>query len=625
MTTPVELVIQGRDETGGVFTSAESGLSKIGQIAGGILASQVFTKLAGAVKDFAVSIVDEAREAALGQAQLQSVLDSTGGVAGVTADQVNKLADKYQYLSKFTDDQIVAGETMMLQFTNIGKDIFPAATQAAIDLAARTGGDLQNSFQVVARALERPEEGIGRLNMAFKLFSDDELKTVQKMAESGDLAGAQAAILERLAQKVGGAAAAQVQPWENVKKRIYNMKESLGTALLPVIDKFGTMFGEALDNPRVQAAIEQLTVWLGTNLPIAADKLISIIQTISDYFNSASGDVNDFIGGSLEYLADWWDTNGENISASAKQIFEGSKTAFDEISATIGPFIATILEKFKAWFTENGPLIAATIQVIADVFTNYLIPAVLVVWRTIQPIIGGLVDLILGAVKIIMQILTGDWAGAWETAKSTVVNVFNALVEAAMNLISGLLAIFGTSVPEIAAKIKTGFDNAKKGALDAFNALKTGAVSKFNELKTGIANKVSEIVSSIRTKLTSFRELGKSIIDGLKLGIQNAWTAFVEYFKNLIRGLISTAMNALLSKSPSRVFIKIGETIPQGLGVGIGSAFPGAVGAMQKGLGSLQQTVSNRTVNNQQFYNFGTYNGGGSSGRSFNLLDALKA
>ena len=49
MTTPIELIINGKDNTGGAFASAGGGLAKIGSIAGGIIASQVFTSLARAI------------------------------------------------------------------------------------------------------------------------------------------------------------------------------------------------------------------------------------------------------------------------------------------------------------------------------------------------------------------------------------------------------------------------------------------------------------------------------------------------------------------------------------------------------------------------------------------------
>ena len=127
MTTPIELIINGRDNTKGMFASAGSGLMKIGSIAMGILSAQVFTKLAKGVADFAGGIVTEAREAQLVQSGLNAVIESTGGVAGVTSEMVNKLAASLQYQSKYTDEAIISGTTMMLQFTNIGKDIFPQA------------------------------------------------------------------------------------------------------------------------------------------------------------------------------------------------------------------------------------------------------------------------------------------------------------------------------------------------------------------------------------------------------------------------------------------------------------------------------------------------------------------
>lgn len=606
MTTPIELLIQGRDETGGAFASAQSGLSKIAQIATGILSAQIFQKLATGVMDFTKSIISEAREAALIQADLNAVLTSTGGVAGITADMVNELADKYQYLSKYTDEEIIRGETLMLQFTNLSKDIFPAATQAALDLASRTGQDVTQAFNLVGRALERPEEGIGKLNMAFKLFSEEELKAVQAMAESGDLAGAQAAILDRLAEKVGGAAAAQVQPWENVKKKMDNMKELLGTALLPLMDKLGTTLTSALDNPKVQKAIEQIVGWLGANGPAAVDKLIAGISELSGIFQGLMGDAQNLINNGLGFISQWWDKNGGGIMIEAEQIFGGLKDLFAEVSADVGPLISQVFDKLSAWFNENGPLIQEVIRKIADNFTTYFLPAILVVWETVQPILMGFLDLILGVVKTIMQIFTGDWAGAWETAKNTVVNVFESLIQAAMNLISGILAIFGTSVPEIAANVQAGFENMRGVIANTFENMKLTVVTKFTEIKTGIETKITSIITSLTSKISAFTKLGADIVKKIQDGISGAWSSFV--------GWITAQVNEIVNQIIAAITGGGGAGTGGGNGTSVGTSIrPGGSG--KTGGGS---SISN--VTNSPLYNFGVINQTGDGG-----IDILSA
>ena len=208
MTTPVELVITGRNESEAALNGAANGISRIGQIAAGILTSQVFTKIAQGVVNFGKDIIDKATESQDVLAQLNSVLQSTGGVAGVTADMVNEYAEAILKTTRFDDEAATSASTLLLQFTKIGKDVFPQALKAATDLATRMKTDLPSAAMLVGKALGNPEEGIGRLNMAYKLFDKEQLKFVEDMAKSGDIAGAQTMILDALNKAVGGAAVA---------------------------------------------------------------------------------------------------------------------------------------------------------------------------------------------------------------------------------------------------------------------------------------------------------------------------------------------------------------------------------------------------------------------------------
>lgn len=79
--------------------------------------------------------IGEAREAQAVNAQLAAVLKSTGGAVGLTAEQINGYASSLQKTTGIADDVIGAGQNMLLTFTNIGKDVFPSATETMLDMA----------------------------------------------------------------------------------------------------------------------------------------------------------------------------------------------------------------------------------------------------------------------------------------------------------------------------------------------------------------------------------------------------------------------------------------------------------------------------------------------------------
>lgn len=199
------------------------------------------TAIAGTAAFAAIGVaiavsLKQAGEAEQGQARLNAVIKSTGGAAGVTAKMVNELAASMSQLSTFTDDEIISAQSVILQFTNISKDIFPQATQAALDLGAKMG-DLSGAAQTVARALQQPAEASRALRAANILLSDTEETLLKRLVETGKGAEAQRMILDKLASVTGGQALASAKSFSGVmmivRNNVSEVFEAIGKSLLP--------------------------------------------------------------------------------------------------------------------------------------------------------------------------------------------------------------------------------------------------------------------------------------------------------------------------------------------------------------------------------------------------------
>src|SRR5262245_36652557 len=76
------------------------------------------------------------------QGQTAAAIQSTGGVAGVTAQQIRDMAEAQEDLTTVDDKVVQSGENLLLTFTGIHKDVFPRATAAMVDMAvAMNNGD----------------------------------------------------------------------------------------------------------------------------------------------------------------------------------------------------------------------------------------------------------------------------------------------------------------------------------------------------------------------------------------------------------------------------------------------------------------------------------------------------
>jgi hypothetical protein len=145
-------------------------------------------------------------------AQTNAVIKSTGGVAGVTAEHVNQLAEEMANLTGTSASEIHAAENLLLSFSNIrdvaGKnnDVFDQASKAALDLAARLGVDLHSAAITVGKALQDPVRGLQSLTRAGVLLSKSQQELVKHLVATGDTLGAQKLLLRQIREFAGGAA-----------------------------------------------------------------------------------------------------------------------------------------------------------------------------------------------------------------------------------------------------------------------------------------------------------------------------------------------------------------------------------------------------------------------------------
>jgi SLT domain-containing protein len=193
--------------------------------------------------------VNELKDYQAGYSQLQSGLKSTGGVAGITADQMEKLAGTIQGYSGQTDDSIVKTESLLLTFTNIrdvaGKnnDVFTQTTKIAADMAARMGGDASGAAIQLGKALNDPVKGLTALTRVGVSFTQEQKDQIAAMVKAGDTMGAQKIILGELNKEFGGSAEAygKTLPGEidKAKRAFEDFTQNAATKTLPVIVDLG--------------------------------------------------------------------------------------------------------------------------------------------------------------------------------------------------------------------------------------------------------------------------------------------------------------------------------------------------------------------------------------------------
>jgi hypothetical protein len=190
----------------------------------------------------------EVKDYTAGLASLRAGLKSTGGVAGLSAKQMENLASRVEAYSGQTDDSIVASEKLLVTFKAVrdeagkGNDIFTQATKTTADMATVFGGDASSSAIQLGKALNDPIKGISALTRVGVSFDEQQKKAIGRYVKHNDVLDAQKVILRELNSEVGGQARAYGQTLpgqiDRTTRAYEGITQELATDLLPAALNF---------------------------------------------------------------------------------------------------------------------------------------------------------------------------------------------------------------------------------------------------------------------------------------------------------------------------------------------------------------------------------------------------
>jgi phage-related protein len=599
MSAVVEIILQGTDKASSVVGGLEQSLGGLASVAQGALTVGLGVAAAGAgalVAGLGLSI-SEAMGAEKIQAQLAAVLKSTGGAAGVTADMANNLATALSKTSTFSDDAILKGENLLLTFTNIGKDVFPDATQVMVDMATALGTDVSGGAIQLGKALNDPVAGISALSRVGVSFTEEQKKVIQSLVETGDVAGAQQIILAELNKEFGGSAAGAAGTFggqlEVVKNQLLNVAEGIGMNLLPVghllIDQFLMPALPIIESVGANIATFLTSLFNGTS---AVQPVIDALRTaFISVFTSIQSNLMPAISGLVGQFS------GE--LPTAQSVFE---TVINAIVGAIGfvtNVITTILipifTSVVNWVSANWPTIQATVS---NVFT-----AVQNIINTVMPIVRNVITTVLGFIQTfwnqhgqaIMTIVTTMFNNA-KTSIETVINVIRSIIEFVLERIQIFWDAWGETIMEVIRNMTSVIGSI----IEAFASALEGDWTAFGEnLRSawdGIWESIKLIVTNAIDIFLNFdwAGIGSNIIKGIADGISNATQFIVDAAKSAAKAAFEAAKAFLGIHSPSTLFAGIGSNMMEGMSIGIdrGSDLP--VSAMNNATGR----VTNQAVNN---------------------------
>lgn len=647
---------RAKDAVGGFLGHVGSGINSVvtfGAHLGmlGMAASAAVGAVVGTIQDLAGA----AEKAEYGQAQLGAVLKSTGGVAGMTAQSVNDLAAKLMLTSTASRGTILSAETMLLEYTHVGKDIFPQATQAILNMSTAMHVDLTTATKAVGKALENPLTGMTSLQRVGVMLTQTQKDQIKSFMALGDTASAQGIIMGALNRQFGGAAAAQAGTYagrmEQLKNQFEAAKVSIGMALIPALSTLMTKL-----QPVIALFAAELPKVIKAFTTILSTILIPVLLTVADFFVKnivpAIGELTDWIVGNLvpavRQVAQFLQTN---LIPALRQVWTWFTSNILPILKAVGlalrDSLGSAIQAAQAAFRSAQPQLAqfgkAMEQLkpvaifLAQVIGGIIVTAIGIAIGAIRGLIGafkGIIEMLTGLATFIRGffdffkgIVTGDgdlikkslgemWSGItgiFKGAIDTVVGFIKGFVEGIVNwfknlfdrlvghsivvdLINGIVNLF-FGLPIRVLEIVAGFIGQLLGK---FGELLTQALAKFAQMMAGLASAIS---NGIGAAVGAAGDLVKRLIGalgGLISGFADAAGKAMQGLANGIKNGIGNALGAVKDAAGSvlggiKSFFHIGSPSKDFADVGdnlMAGLAAGIDGGARKATGALNRVLT---------------------------------
>jgi len=617
------LVIQftGSDESKAALQSVTIGLDDVGdaadeasekgtgffsgmlQSAGGFLAANVIGAIGSQFSDLVGSAFEDARGANLLMAATETVIKSTGSAAGLTAEEIASMASEMSDAagkSPFGDDLIQEGQNVLLTFTNIGKEVFPLATQASLDMATALHKTPEAMSMMLGKALNTAE-GFTALKKSGVAFTESQEDQIKALFASGNAVEAQKIILKELEVQFGGqaeAAAAASGGMVQFKARLGEMGESVAAQVLPVIDQFAGFL-----NDKVLPVVEEL---VADAIPALTGAWESIQPVISTVTGTIQGFLRAFDNGPLVafintvYKLFPADVAGEITDGllSVRETFDGLVEIFERGDGVLSTVINSLYKIFPpdvagaitdglmgareavdgliVTFSDAANPVEGLLDVLSEVSPTFEILRGIVesALPPIQSIVESVFGIISGFIEEKGEKIVGDVTGVWQQVQSLIDEVLPP-IQQVVSTVFGVIATF----------LENNGDEIKGFLGETWDQIAT-IISTAVEL-------IQAIIVPIFTTVADFISAHSEEILGILSGVWTVIEGVIQVTLSVIKGVIATTL-ALIQGDWDGVWEAV-KTMFSGVWEGIQQILSGALTILQNELSMAWDAVNQLT------------------------------
>ena len=566
----------------------KKGLSKLGSLAASGL--KVTTAAIGAVSTALTTLTGAIiKMGSEYEAQLSRV-QAISGATAVEMEALDKLAMQLGKDTAFSATESAAGMENLASAGFTVNEIM-SAMPGLLDLAAVSGGDVAAASEVAAstiRAFGMEASNAGHVANVFARAAADTNAEVQDMGEAmkyvAPIASAMGLSLEETAAAIGIMSDAGVQGSQagtalrGALSRLANatkpMKETMDALGISFYDSQGNMLSlseqvtvlrDALSGLTQEQRDEALVTLYGQEALTGMLALIESgpekLDTLTDSLINSSGAAEemadimlDNLNGAIENLSGSLETLGLSVYKSfqeplkeavneANGLIEDLQSAFDAggfdgLVSAVGSVLAQVVTQIVSYAPQ---LVQASTSIITSLLTGITDNADVLASAAIdlvKVLASGIADISVSLVESGLQLVTSLLRGIRDGGT-------DGIGEAALDIITRLIAAFSQSLPEITS---IGFDIVTElitALTQALPEIATIGSDILTNLASGVASGTKDFVSQALPLITDFTA-------NLRSSAGQLVDAGIELIINLMAGLVA-ALPDLIAYIPQIV------------------------------------------------------------------------
>ena len=459
---------------------------------GGLAVLGAGSAMAGFFRDANAEAVESQKVNAI----TANALKQTGAAAWTSAEQIGDLATAISSKTGIDDEAIQSSANLLLTFKNVrnevgaGANIFDRATAAAQDLAAAGFGDAEGASKMLGKALNDPIKGISALGRAGVTFTAQQKAQIKAMVASGDVLGAQKIIMREVESQVGGAAAASATAAEKLATKWGNFKESIGAALLPVVDATANGLGKLLD--------------------IVGPKLVGVVERASSAILGLSA-----LFARGDFTADLGKAFGIEEDSPIVGVLLRVRDAVTGVFTAVGPLLASVspLGMLVRTFVDMAPAFSTAMQTgqgfgaVFSTFIEKLATGAAGMLTTIAGLLTRLIPTVVPVIVSALPTLVGAFTTLINALAGAIPTLLPALVQVATTLLMGVVQAVPLILPPLVTAL-LGLIQAIVGMLPTLiPVLVQVGVSLFMALVNAIPLILPPLIAGIMTLIQALVEL----------------------------------------------------------------------------------------------------------------------